>query len=385
MSGDRPLIGVTTFGGDGGQSGISQYIIQLLRALVELPDQAAYEVLAFPDEQAVFLPASPRVTPVACSRAWAPAVRNVAWHQLALPVVCRRRRWDALFLPAANRRVPWRVPCPTVGTVHDLAAVHLPGKYDPARQVYVRHVLPRLIRGLDHVLTVSECSRQDILEHCRLPPERVTVTPLAADPSRFNPGDPQAAAARVARELGVTQPYVLYVSRLEHPGKNHVLLIRAFDRLKAREGLPHSLVLVGPDRERAAEVHQEAARARHADAIRFTGFTDGALVPDLYRAADLMLFPSLYEGFGLPLLEAMACGCPVAASRVASLPEVGGDAATYFDPLVEEELAEAMRALLVDREARQQAVARGVARAAGFSWRRTAQLTRDCLERVLGA
>jgi len=374
-----PLIGLTTFGGDGGLSGISQYIVQLLRALTADPREARYEVVVHDDERSVFVPDSPRVTALPYGRRWASPVPNLLWHQAALPALCARRRFDVLFLPAANRRLPAWAPCRTVGTVHDLASVHVTDKYDAARGFYVRRVLPPLIRRLDHVLTVSEATKRDLLAYVGLPPERVTVTPLAADPAVFFPGDRAAAAGRVAARFGVTAPYVLYLARVEHPGKNHVRLIRAFDRLKARTGLPHVLLLAGSDRERADEVHAEAARARHAADIVFTGFVPGDAVADLYRAADVFAFPSLFEGFGLPLLEAMACGTPVIAADVASLPEVAGDAARLVDPLDEDAWAAALEAWLTDPAARRAAVASGLARAAEFSWARTAAATLDVL------
>jgi glycosyltransferase involved in cell wall biosynthesis len=233
------------------------------------------------------------------------------------------------------------------------------------------------------VLTVSEATKRDLVEFVGLSPERVTVTPLAADPAVFFPGDRVAAASHVAARFGVTGPFVLYIARIEHPGKNHARLIRAFDRLKTRTGLPHKLVLAGSDRERASEVHAEAASARHARDIVFTGFVPSDSVADLYRAADVFAFPSLFEGFGLPLLEAMACGTPVVAADVASLPEVAGDAARLIDPRDEQALAAALEAVLTDPVLHADLVARGRLRSEAFSWQRTARQTLDVFLRFV--
>ena len=274
-------------------------------------------------------------------------------------------------------------PCPTVGTVHDFSALHVAGKYDAARVFYIRKVLPALMRRLTHVLTVSECSRKDIVEYGGVPPDRVTVTPLAVDPTMFHPRDRAVTADLLARECGMTRPFVLYVSRIEHPGKNHVGLIRAFSILKSRhKGLPHELVFAGPEWNGADEVHREAAASPVAPDIRFLGSLSADLLTALYSTADLFVFPSLYEGFGLPVLEAMASGVPVACSNVSSIPEVAGDAAELFDPEDPDGIATVMERVLFDVSGRAARIRGGIARAGQFSWERTARMTRDALRQA---
>jgi glycosyltransferase involved in cell wall biosynthesis len=292
--------------------------------------------------------------------------------------LCRARReraFDVLFLPAGNRRLPWYVPCPTVGTVHDFSSIHVPGKYDRARMLYITRVLPLLIRRLTHVLTVSESSKRDIVEYAGVAKDKVTVTPLAADPGVYFPRDPQEAAALVAPRHAVRPPFILYTSRIEHPGKNHARLIRAFAELKRKEGIPHQLVLAGTDRERADEVHRIAGESGCAKDILFTGFVASEDLPLLYQAADLFVFPSLYEGFGLPILEAMACGTPVACSRISSMPEVAGDAAVLFDPAEECSIGSAIGSIITGTDLRRDLAARGLERSRQFSWARTAAQT----------
>lgn len=376
-------IAVTTFGGDGGKSGISRYIISLLQQFEADPHGHRFDVVAYGDEQDVFIPPGAKALHAhAFPGKLRPPVRNIWWHQTALPRFARDRASDVAFLPAANRRTTLRMPCPTVGTVHDFSSIHVAGKYDPARMFYIKQVLPRLIRRLDHVLTVSESSRRDIIEVARVPPDSVTVTPLAADHSVYNPGNVEEAR-RIAREkYNIPSPYVLYTSRLEHPGKNHVRLIRAFDALKSREDLPHSLVLAGSDWSGSEAVHEEAAKARHADAIHFPGFVAGADLPALYRGAEVFIFPSLFEGFGLPILEAMACGTPTACSNISSMPEVAGDAAPTFDPYDEDAIAAALGRLLTDGEWHAECRRRGIERAGQYSWHRTAAETLRVLEEV---
>jgi len=372
-------IGITTFGADGHRSGIGQYIINLLAAFAELDPRESCEVLTHESERAVFAGSGlPFAVRTVTDRVRQPLL-NVAWHQVALPAWCARRGYDVLFLPAANRRVPFKVPCPTVGTVHDFSALHVEGKYDVARTAYITRVLPRLVRGLTRVVTVSESSKRDIVNHAGVREDRVHVIHSAADTGVFTPGDRARARRRVATAYGVDAPYVLYVARIEHPGKNHVRLIEAFERAKRSADLPHRLVLAGSDWSGASEVHRAATRSSVAQDIVFTGFVPAADLPDLYRGADLAVCPSLYEGFGMPVLEAMACGTAVACSNVSSLPEVAGDAARLFDPLDVDEMTRVLRAVLTGPATRAALETRGLARSRMFSWRASAAQTLDVL------
>jgi glycosyltransferase involved in cell wall biosynthesis len=320
--------------------------------------------------------------PVSFGERIRPPVVNLAWHQTVLPFLCRKRGYDVLFLPAANRRVPFAATCPTVGTVHDFSAIHVAEKYGLARMVYIRQVLPFLVRRMTHVITISESTRRDLLEHARVPEERVTVIPLAVDAAVYTPRGKEEAIARIGPKYGIRGAYILYSSRIEHPGKNHARLIRAFDQLKAREGLPHQLVFAGRDWDRADEVHRMAEQAACARDILFTGFVDAADIPYLYNGADAFVFPSLYEGFGLPLLEAMSSGAPVACSNLSSLPEVAGDAALLFDPYDEEAIGEALRRLLTDEALRAGCIRQGLARSRLFTWEATARRTLDVIRAV---
>jgi len=375
-------IGICTFGGDGGKSGISQYIIQLMREFGRQPDGCSFEVIGYPDERDLFVPASSAMAHLPFGRELKNPLRNVLWHQTSLPGCCRRRGFDVLFLPAGNRRLPVYSPCPTVGAVHDFSSIHVPGKYDRARMFYITRVLPFLVRRLTHVITISESSKRDILEYAHVPEEKVTVTPLAANPEVYHPGDPDRALSLLSPKYKLRRPFILYTSRIEHPGKNHAGLIRAFARLKREDQIPHQLVLAGSDWDRAAEVHRIAEETGCGADILFPGFVAGADLPLFFQAADVFVFPSLYEGFGLPILEAMSCGKPVACSNVSSMPEVAGDAAMLFDPYQEDSIATAIRSIITETDLRQRLADRGLERSKQFSWSKTAARTLEVLRSV---
>lgn len=371
-------IAVLPFGCDGGRSGIGRYARSLLEQWARDPQGHHWMVFVHRADLPGLVP-DPGSLDLRPLPSWWPRqpLLEVAWYQ-ALRGLLAPFRPDVAFLPAGNRRLPVALPCPAVATVHDFASLHVPGKYDRARMLYIRRVLPWLMDRQDLLLTPSEATRQDVIRFTRVPAHRVRVTPLGVDHGFFGPGARRQVPALRGR-LGLDAPYLLYVSRIEHPGKNHVRLIEAFEAL-AGEDFPHHLVLAGPDWFRAEEVHLRARSSPWSDRIHLLGAFPGQDLPALYAGADLAVFPSLYEGFGLPVLEAMACGTPVACSRVSSLPEVAGEAAEYFDPLDARSIARTLAETLRNPSRMQQMIRQGRERAAGFRWEATADRTREALE-----
>lgn len=369
-------IGMTTFGADGGRSGLGRYVRSLLDEFPDLLRGDELEIITDVEGSQLYSPKMPGQYKVLV-RPDAPsgAAGNIIWHEAILPRLCAERGFDVLFLPNGNRRLSSRVPCPTVATLHDFAIRHVPGKYGLIRQMYLNSVLPWQARRLSRVIAVSSNSRADIVEHCGVPPELIHVIHNGVALDRFRPERPGVQQ---------TPPYFLYVSRIEHPGKNHVRLIEAFGRFKSETGLPHRLVIAGADWLGAKRVHEVARSSRHSESIHFTGFVDDSDLPSLYSGACAFILPSLFEGFGIPVIEAMASGIPVALSNVSALPEVGGDAAVYFDPTSAGEIAERMHLLVRDSDLTRVLVSRGFMRARRFTWRRSAKRTLRVL-RMVGA
>ncbi|MEP6695494.1 MAG: glycosyltransferase family 1 protein [Pseudonocardiales bacterium] len=296
-----------------------------------------------------------------------PAVR-IGWEQMVLPAWTARDQLD-VFHGTVNV-LPLASGTPAVLTIHDVAFLRLPDRLSARRRRYLETATRASARRARRVIAVSESTRDDVVQLLDIPSERVVVIPLAADESYQPAGEAALAAFRAEHDLAV--PYLLYVGTLE-PRKNVPALLRAFATLA--DSIPHQIVLVGAEGWMTDELHRTIAQLKLGDRLRLTGYVPSESLPLWYSAADVFAFPSSYEGFGLPPLEAMACGTPVVASTVSSLPEVVGDAALSVHPDDIDGLAAAIGRVLGDDELRGELRRRGLARAATFSWARTARET----------
>jgi len=334
------------------QTGVSRYIGELVRALPP--------ILNTNDSLCLLQPAKSAV-------AERPALR-IPWEQAALPLTGRRERLDLMHGPL--HVLPRVGGPPGVITVHDLAFVHFPDRVPRSRRLYLTAGTRWSVTRARRVITISENTAADLRRWLEVPAGRIEVIPLApADAIQPVADD---ALTEFQRHNDITRPYVLCVGTLE-PRKNLPRLLRAFVAIAGE--VPHQLVLVGPEGWLTGELHATLAEVRLGDRVRLTGFVDDAELGAWYSGADLFAFPSLYEGFGLPPLEAMRCGAPVVTSNVSSLPEVVGGAALTVDPEDVAALAAAMRRVLTDRVLTDDLRARGIERAAEFSWERTARAT----------
>jgi glycosyltransferase involved in cell wall biosynthesis len=262
----------------------------------------------------------------------------------------------------------------TLLTVHDLSFLHYPDAFVPSLRQYLERVVPRSVTRADRVLADSKSTRDDLVVHFGTSLEKVQVLYCGVD-ARFRPDpEPEEKVRLKARyDLG-DHPYVLSVGTLQ-PRKNYVRLIRAFANLQLAD---LQLAIAGGRGWLCEDILAEAEK--HGDRVRILGFVDDADLPALLRNAALFAFPSLYEGFGIPPLEAMACGTPVVCSNASSLPEVAGDAALMVDPLDVDGLAEAMTRALEDEGLRGKMIAGGLTQAARFTWEGAARRLLDLFE-----
>ena len=350
-----------------GKTGVAQYVFALVRALLPFADEHEFHLLVLEEDLPRFTFVARRMKLVPVPEKFRPALKNVLWHQTILPRWLRRQGIDVLHVPS-YRRMVWRAPCATVATIHDLAPFHLAGKYDVARMFYGRVIARQLARRQNEVIAISENTAKDIRQFFGVPEQRLQVIHNGIDHARFSPGDTARARAAVAQRWDLDQSFFLFVSRLEHPAKNHVRLIEAFNAFKAKTDSPWLLALGGSDWHGAEHIHAAAAASPFASDIRFLGFVPDEVLPKLYRAAGTMVYPSLFEGFGFPPIEAMACGCPVISSTRGSLAEVVADAAEIVDPESVADMTIALTRLAADDLRREQLRAAGFRNAQRFDW-----------------
>lgn len=269
-------------------------------------------------------------------------------------------------------------PAKTIVTVQDMFALAFPGTSTLLENIITRFWLPFVLPRMDAIITVSECSKNDIMRFVNVPAEKIHVIPNSH--MGFSPMDRETAQKNISR-FGLSAGYILTISSFD-PRRNLPRLLEAYANLR-REGERRPLVIVGKPRLRNNTLLPLIEKLELQNQIIFPGYILSHDLPAIYCGADLFVFPSLYEGFGIPPLEAMACGTPVVTSNTSALPEVVGDAAIMVDPYNVDALAEGMRRVLADPTLQADLRARGLKRAAEFNWERTACQTLEVYKQVL--
>lgn len=312
--------------------------------------------------------------------AWKPAR---FWNQIRLSWELWKHPVDLFFQPAHT--LPIFKSKRTITTLHDIGFERLPKLYRPAELRYHRWSASLAVRRADRILTVSEFSRREIIERYKLAPERVVATPLAVDGARYNADISDGAKESALSKYRFSRPFMIYAGRLEEK-KNIVNLIHAFSIFKGWRGVgdPVKLLLVGAPGFGIERIKKEIAKRGLEDFVALPGYVPEGDLPALIAAARALILPSWYEGFGLPILQAQACGTPVIAADAASMPEVGGNAALYAKPGEPERIADAMRILMDDDAEWNRRRAAGLENVKNFSWDETARRTMDAMSEVLG-
>ena len=366
----------------GGRSGVGRYVIALSEALV--CEQTSVDLTIagldadrglFPwlrDDRWVSIPAN-----------MSGGAANLVWHQASLNKVLKNLQLDLVHIPS-YRRIMWHCSVPQVVTIHDCAPFVLRQKYDMVRGFFGRVIVPILARRVPRIIAVSETTAKDVVRYMGVPAEKVTVVPNGLDHRMFSP--PSAEKIEEFRQRKqLNQPFFLYVARLEHPAKNHLRLIQAFEILAKSGVFSGHLVLPGSPWHGSEVVEQAVAASPFRERIRLEGFVENADLPLWYAAAEALVFPSLMEGFGLPLLEAQACGTRVASADATSLPEVIGPAGILFNGHDTAAIAAAMERLVtMDMDERRLLECQGMTWATRFTWSAHAASAVEIYRNTLG-
>lgn len=360
-------------GTDWGRSGIGIYVRSVVPHLARKVTESggSFVAIGSPSELLAYdgeLNGADRaVAPAACD---GPAL-SAAWYLTWAGRAAARADADVLLLPAANRRTTVASPVPTVAVVHDLAQLKVAKKYDALRMAYLRHVVLRALRSAGRLVAVSRATRDDLVSALGIDARDVKVVLNGVDAERFVPAGPDdARVASARRASGLEGPYVLYAARLEHPGKNHVRLVRAFAESAVRH--THLLALAGGDWGARERIVEEIAQHGLQDRVRLLGYVADDVLEGLLAGADAVAMVGLHEGFGLPALEALAAGRPVLASSTGALPEVVGDLGALCDPLDHRAIAAALDKVVLDDAWRRKIAEEGPRYAAQHGWDRTA-------------
>lgn len=351
------------------KAGIGRYAESLARALIER--QPGRFALFYNRVRGTHLPEGLESVPGRSVRAGYKPWRMAVWMGQLARVGFNRLVPDADLFHATEHLLPPLHGVPTVLTVHDMIFKLFPEHQKRLNYWYLNATMPLYCRRADAIITVSESSRRDILTHYKLNPAKVEVVYEAPAPE-FVPA-PQAAVEAFRQRCGLPERFMIHVGTIE-PRKNLARLVEALQRLRDG-GLTIPLLVVGGKGWLYDDFFRRLEALEVRDAVHFPGYVPSVDLPSLYSAATVAVMPSVYEGAGLPVLEAMACGIPTVSSRSSSLPELGGEAARYFDPYDVEEMASAIRAVWTDGELRAEMREKGLTQAAKFSWARAAEET----------
>jgi len=365
-SSDRRRVGINVAILSSPATGIGYYTLYLVQALARVESDIEFVLLGAAPSLLSSIPHGKNFQVRTAARLQ--GIKRLVWQQTALPWLAACAQVDALHCPDFSR--PLFSSVPIVNTIHDLSYLAPQPFFSFTKRMYKRALGYLALKHSDRIIVVSEFTRMEVLRHYPIDAQRVTVIHHGVNP-----------VLRTHRERP-KHPFLLFVGTLEHR-KDLVTLVRAFDVVRERGRISHRLILVGQPGFGWSQIKAAIAGSRYRQDIEICGYLKREAVEELLQTADLFIYPSVYEGFGMPVLEAMACGTPVVCSRAASLPEVAGDAAEYFEPTSVEDLAAAIERVLNSPE--RQAVMRekGLDRVKQFTWdecaRRHCELYREAL------
>lgn len=346
------------------------YVRNLVRALPLVSPGDRFVIFVNRESAGVFESISPDVEVVNCALSAASRPARILWEQFVLPFQVRKHAIDILL--SAGMTAPFICPVPSFVMIYDLQHVNLPQNFGRIQLLFLKTIIYMSARMARGVLTLSEKSRSDIVRHYSIAPERVFVTHLASDSGSFHAQSAEDISA-VRKKYKLPERFILYIAS-SLPHKNYSRLLEAFKLVTAKDaGI--KLVLIGSRDYGQDAVVERIGEMGLRDDVVFSGWLPFEDIPLIYAASELFVFPSLHEGFGIPVLEAMATGVPVVCSNIEPLTEVVAGAACLVDPLSPGDMAQGMLKVLTDAALRERLVRDGLKRAESFSWKKTAMDT----------
>lgn len=353
-------------------TGVGFYTYNLILNLAKLFPETEYD-LFLPRRSLVNLSLS-NLKPTVC-----PFVKGIIWEQTRLSYECRKRKVDLLH--CTNYIVPLLSKIPIVLTIHDLTILRYPQTHPWKRRFKNLLLLRSSIEKAEIIIAVSRFTAQEISSFFGFPQEKIKIVYEGVSPLFFSCDD-KRKLSQIRQLYGLPPQYILYVGTLE-PRKNITSLLLAFKMLKSKTDFPHKLVITGGKGWIYGKIMDTWKRLNVKKEVIFTGYIPTADLPGLYSLAQLFVYPSIYEGFGLPPLEAMACGTPVVVSNVSSLPEVVGDVGVMVDPKKPESIYQGMVSVLANPSLQKELKEKGLKRAKEFTWEKTARITQEIYKEVL--
>jgi len=356
----RILVSVLAY--DNGKSGIADYINNVVSYL---SINHSLDILIYRKDTYIFPHKNDNIKLLVVSDTLSKPAVSMAYHLFVLPFNLPLNDYDFVFLPAGNRRLFSYYPAKTIVTFHDLSQFHITNKYDFKRMYYIKKVIPHFLKKAQIVMAISESTKNDLVKYYKMDKNKIDVNYNGYDASKL---EVNLTEEQLVNKYNITDRYILYIARIEHPGKNHLNLIKAYEILPESIKTKYRLVFAGSEWNGAEEVINYAKHSPERKRITFLGFVPEQDLGSLYKFADLYAFPSFYEGFGIPLLEAMHSETPVICSNVSSLPEVGGDAVITFDPNSPENISRVIKYVLEKPEVQKKMILSGLQQVKKFSW-----------------
>ena len=366
-------IGIDVFGCDHGRSGSGSYVLSLVKNL-PLDKDCTYDLFGPEIDRYTFDSGDGRSTYSGIQIPDSITAERL-WHLFRLEHFAAKKKYDAVLFPIDSRLIRYTRKIPAIVVVHDV----LSETYKASNDVWALKLQMKALRSASKVIAVSQYIRKDLVS-LGIRSEKIEVIYDGIDHSMFYPRPVLDSAMVNIQPFAIKKPYIIYASRLSKPEKKHIELIRAFAVFKKKTGLPHRLVLAGSEDPYAESIHREAAACEYASDIFITGYFPYKDFPELYSGSEACVFPSVGEGVGLPLIEAMASGIPVACAKAGSLPEIAGDCALYFNPDDTEECALAIESVITDGKLRERLIKNGFEWVKRFSWEKTAEKTIDLVK-----